>query len=103
MAKYTRDECIQSGPLTEAEVRAAEGDAKSYASGPAFTVFRWDLAPETLRRLCCYNGGDEDWMVIVRKSDDPEWTPSWLEHTDSCYEPDIYVLDEVVIYVGSHA
>jgi hypothetical protein len=103
MSKYTREECLQTGHVTEEEICVAERDAKSFVTGPMFVVFRWDLAPESIRKLCCYNGGDEDWMIIVKSSDDPEWIPNWLEHTDSCYEPDVYVLDGVVIYVGSHA
>jgi len=103
MSKYTRQECIQNGPLTEEEIRAIENDAKSYTSNQAYMVFSWDLAPKSLRNLCCYNGGDEDWMVLIRNSDKSEWIPRWLEHTDSCYEPDIYELDGVTIYVGSHS
>lgn len=67
----------------------------------AFVVLPWKSTPEAIRNVCCFNGGDEDWVVITRR--EPEYYPSWLERTDSCHEPDCYVFDGVVIYVGSHA
>ncbi len=67
-----------------------------------FHVFRFENAPEILKHLCCFNGGDEDWMVVCPK--EPEYFPHWIEAMDSCHEPDIYRLENgVIIYVGNHS
>ena len=56
------------------------------------------------RDAFCFNGGDEDWLVVVKKSNNNEpWEPNWLNHTDTCLEPDTYDLGDHVVYVGSHA
>ena len=67
-----------------------------------YIVFPWDKAPKEITELCNYNGGDEDWVIITEK-EETDWLPNWIEHTDSCWEPDIYYLDGFIIYVGSHA
>lgn len=59
-------------------------------------------APYYLRKLCCWNGGDEDWLVLTDKQF-PDFPPMWIEQLDTCQEPDIYSLDGVTIYVGSHS
>ena len=73
-------------------------------TGAQYLVWYFYKAPGVLQDLCCYNGGDEDWMVVASQEKCiPYQYPSWLDYTDSCYEPDEYQLDGVTIYVGSHA
>lgn len=64
-------------------------------------VIPFDDVPEPVRKVFNWNGGDEDWLVVTRK--EPEYLPPWIERLDSCHEPDVYVLDNLVVYVGSHA
>jgi len=87
--------------IIEKDLETIENYAKSLVKDSEFVVFEWDNAPEMLRNLCCYNGGDEDWMVLVRK--EPEYLPAWIWRMDSLEDPDTYVLNGIVIYVGSHA
>lgn len=64
-------------------------------------VFPFYEAPKELKKICCFNGGDEDWMVITFKQITP-WVPRWIDKTDSCETPDVYTLGNITIYVGSH-
>lgn len=65
-------------------------------------VFPFYEAPKALRKACCLNGGDEDWLVITWKEPTP-WLPRWIEKTDSCENPDVYLFGNAIVYVGSHA
>lgn len=100
MARYTKESLLESGIDAET-VKAAEFCGLMCEPGPSFIVWAWRDAPEELRKLCCLNGGDEDWLVLTEK--EPAYVPSWVEHLDTCVDPDVYVLDRVVLYVGSHA
>jgi len=65
-----------------------------------YVMFSWDETPRLIKELCNFNGGDED-FVLLTKNDD---MPSWLERiTDGQLEPDVYMLDDVTILVGSHS
>jgi hypothetical protein len=64
-----------------------------------YLVWEFHKAPEVLQKLCDLNGGDEDWLVLCRNTEDTEWC-SWLERMG---ETDEYLLDGIRIFVGSHA
>lgn len=104
---YTREDVLKNGHCTERDVVKVENLARSclehglLIGADAYLVLRFENVPEVFRKVCCFNGGDEDWMVLSKEK--TEWTPNWLEHTDSCYEPDVYSLDGLVIYVGTHS
>lgn len=67
-----------------------------------WAVWPFHKAPLVLRDLCSCNGGDEDWICVTR-ADEYEWC-AWVERTDTCHEPDFYLLPlGLVAYVGSHA
>jgi hypothetical protein len=68
----------------------------------SYIVFKFYSAPEVLRKLCNTNGGDEDWLIITWKEPDL-YDSLWLEKTDSCSNPDKYLIGEYIIYVGSHS
>jgi len=63
-----------------------------------YSVYDWQFVSEKIRTLCNWNGGDEDWIVIV--SDELSYIPNWME---AMGDLDIYLLRNCVIYVGSHA
>jgi hypothetical protein len=68
----------------------------------SFVVLPFCDVPKDIRDVFHFNGGDEDWFVITRK--EPSiWTLTWLTCTDSCEQPDVYLLDGVIVYVGTHA
>ena len=97
--RYTREEIIKDNAAKFVE--KCEKLAIRHINYADYVIFEFDNAPPELKLLCNYNGGDEDWMVIARK--EPERPVWWLLYTDSCLEPDIYILDNVIIYIGSHA
>jgi hypothetical protein len=67
-------------------------------------VFRFHEAPEALLKVCCLNGGDEDWLVVMAgQEEEPDWLPRWISHMDSCDDPDVYIISNSIVYVGSHA
>lgn len=66
-------------------------------------VFEFYEAPEALQKVCCLNGGDEDWLVVTASSDEPDWLPRWISNMDSCDNPDVYIIGNSIVYVGSHA
>ncbi len=74
--------------------------AKSMLAPKGWVVMTWDEAPGSLKKLCNLSSGDEDWMALV--AIEPESLPSWVEKLDAEGKPDVYVLQGVVIYVGSH-
>lgn len=65
-------------------------------------VSRFNDCNETIRNVCNWNGGDEDWVVFVEKEFSDYDMPPWLGATSACGELDVYVLNGVVIYVESH-
>ncbi len=67
---------------------------------PTFIVWPWEDAPAYVREVFNWNGGDEDWVVVTQK--EPKYLPSWIEAMDAGHEPDVYILDGIVVYVGSH-
>jgi hypothetical protein len=85
------------------EVAAIIGEELLHVPETGFVVMPFSDAPQPLREVFSWNGGDEDWLVVTRNETEVGWLPSWIGHTDSCEEPDIYVLDGFVVYVGSHA
>lgn len=99
--KITRDMLLEKN--SEDTLRDCEFEAQKYLSQafPRFTIFRFADALPSLKKLCCWNGGDEDWMVIAKE--EPTYVPPWLDAIDVSCDPDVYVLNGVVIYVGSHS
>jgi hypothetical protein len=79
---------------------------RAYTQGQCqFHVWRFYDAPEELREIFNYNGGDEDWLVITRSDMLDLWTPNWIEMMDSCNDPDKYIINntDIVVFVGSHS
>jgi hypothetical protein len=74
--------------------------AKAVMNPKGWIVFAWEDTPGAIKKVCNLNGGDEDWVAITTA--EPNWLPSWVSRLDSCDEPDTYLLQGVVIYVGSH-
>lgn len=68
-----------------------------------WAVWAFYDAPAVLREMCNHNGGDEDWICVTRGEEEPNWC-RWVEKTDSCDEPDFYLLPNgLCCYVGSHS
>ena len=100
MSRYTLEDLIEA-QISPEDIRKAGLYARTFSSDAKWTVFEFYDAPEEIRKVCCFNGGDEDWLVITEK--EPEYFPRWLEKTDSCDSPDVYVFQNAIVYVGSHA
>lgn len=97
--EVSREEAVQQNG--EDVVLLGEKHAKYFLTFEnQYTVFDWEDCPLAIRQMCTFNGGDEDWVTIREK--EPEVMPFWLEKT-GCFEVDIYRLNGVVIYVGSHS
>lgn len=101
MRHLTRTEIINLEGNSPAMVYWAEEVAKDLSVHAPFLVFPFEEAPEAIRQVCNYNGGDEDWLVIARK--EPDYLPNWLERMSPDDDLDTYVFDNVVVYVGSHS
>jgi hypothetical protein len=109
MSKYNREDLIAHGIDEDNIIEAIE---TIYTIQAHFTepfhcvVFQFYEAPEILRKVCCLNGGDEDWLVVTNFNEEPDWLPYWIAKMDSCESPDVYILGSLgnaIIYVGSHA
>lgn len=68
-----------------------------------FYVWPWYEASSELTDRLDENGGDEDWLIIVKKELKDKYYPFWLDKTDSCDEPNVYEIDDFYIFVGKHA
>lgn len=97
--RYTREDILKNGHVTELEVFRVEA-SNIYTEEGQYIVYEWSKAPSNLRNVCVFNGGDEDWMIVTKK--EPEYFPLWLERTDSCSDPDVYIFANIVVYVGTH-
>lgn len=97
--RYTREDILKDGHVTEHELFFLES-TNLYLEEGQYIVYKWENAPKNIRKVCCFNGGDEDWVIITKK--EPEFFPLWIERTDSCSEPDVYLFNNCVVYVGSH-
>ena len=95
-----RKDLLKDNIITEELLSEIENELLELVKNVDFVVFDWDNAPNKYKNIFNYNGGDEDWMVIGKND---LWCPSWLEHTDSCHEPQRYFLNKIIVYVGSHA
>ncbi len=100
MSKYTIKDLLASG-IAQGDIEKAKEICNIWIDVAKWNVFEFYDAPEEIRKVCCLNGGDEDWLIITEK--EPSWFPRWLEKTDSCDDPDEYLLGNAVVYVGSHA
>lgn len=109
--RITRDMLLNSGPecgvnenfMIDCEmlcIYAIESTKNSLPAGAAL-VWEFHKAPQLLQKLCNWNGGDEDWMVLMEE--EPKYLPGWIERLDSDSNPDVYLLNGAVIYVGSHS
>lgn len=87
--------------VTQDELAAAKAKLKALCATATFLIWAWDDAPEDFRAIFSFNGGDEDWLVATAQ--EPEWLPFWLESLDAGRDPDVYHLDGLTVYVGSHA
>jgi hypothetical protein len=87
-----------NGTVTPGQLTMMVVDLKKLIEKVPYAVFPWDAAP--YKYVFNWNGGDEDWMIITKA--EPEWFPRWLEVMDAGESPDVYVLDELVVYVASH-
>jgi hypothetical protein len=105
MSKYSLNDLINAEidpALIEDAKIVLDGIYLKLESQSQIVVFPFYEAPTALRKVCCLNGGDEDWMIITFKEITP-WVPRWIDKTDSCETPDEYTIGNVTIYVGSHA
>jgi len=91
--------------LEESYKLAIENCITFVVCGAGFSVFRFDDAPPFLQKFCCFNGGDEDWLVICHKNTlDKEYgLLRWIEVMDSCDDPDEYEIGDYLVFVGSHS
>lgn len=73
--------------------------------GEPVLVWPFDSAPESLRKLSD-NGGDEDWLVLVRPNGMrgmlSMYVPAWIEKLGN--DVDRYDLEDgSTVFIGSHA
>lgn len=95
---YNRNYLLQFH--TDEFITKVENFAKSIAVNADYLVFSWDSSPELLRDLCYHNGGDEDWIIVTILQNSYQF---WIDRLDAGYEPDIYKLNGVTVYVASHS
>lgn len=67
----------------------------------AIQVWRWEDAPEHLKKLSD-NGGDEDWVALVPFGLDESYIP-WLEEGHFGNGVQVVETTEGVVYISSHA
>lgn len=103
--RITREMLLEKNPTTLDNSSLWEIESNTYISsfagtyGNPYLVWKFHEAPKELQRICNWNGGDEDWLVITEK--EPEFLPSWIDNMSA--DVDTYVLNGLVIYVGSHS
>lgn len=98
---YTRSELNERYPELVLQAEAYLQLVLEAMPRDATLVFEFHKAPGVLQHFCSSNGGDEDWLIVMRSK--PQYMPSWIERTDSMEDPDCYELENAVIYVGAHA
>lgn len=105
---YTKSDVLGVNP-TDAKFLAVNtlefwaAELLSELPAGSYVVIEFYAAPDHIRSLLKFNGGDEDWLIVTHKQHLQYGLPYWLLKTDSCEEPDEYVFDDFIIYVGSHA
>jgi hypothetical protein len=103
--RITREMVLEKNPTTLDHKSLWEIESNTYIAylastyGDPYIVWKFHEAPEELRKICNFNGGDEDWLVITEK--EPEFLPFWIENISPDF--DTYDLNGLVIYVGSHS
>lgn len=101
--RITREELLTSTEYRKAPsdhfVMDVERRLRSDLPKGQWFVWSWEDAPEDLRKICNWNGGDEDWVAVCLS--EPEYLPRWVENL-GVEEPDTYLLNGIVVYVGSH-
>ena len=103
MSKYTIEKLLDCYAEQE-QIAEAISTINSILPEKSYcVVFRFCEAPEILRKVCCLNGGDEDWLIVTNFKEEPEWLPRWIAKTDSCESPDVYLFGNSIVYVGSHS
>lgn len=68
----------------------------------AYIVFPWWDVPVEIRQVCCFNGGDEDWIIISKKFADKPY-PYWIDRLGVCGTDMYELFDDYTITVASHS
>ena len=72
--------------------------------GIDYAVIVFKDAHSSLKNIFCFNGGDEDWIVLTKKQNiDLSDVPSWIVKMDGKLDPHAYILDNYIVFVGSHS
>lgn len=66
------------------------------------SVWRFEDAPANFAGLS-RSGGDEDWVVFIPLAYGPIDYIPWLEHIDTCREPERHEVSGGTVFIGSHA
>lgn len=106
MSVYHRNNVLNSEYIDWNEVDVSATDSYievmlEHIPEHSYIVLMWDDVIPLLKEVFCFNGGDEDWLVIAHKKID-NWTPRWLDYIDTCDEPDEYDMGHYYVWVGSH-
>lgn len=102
---YTRDDLMETGFSKDKLLVADLYFSNLLLNAPAtgFLVLDWSDVPLEVRKIFCFNGGDEDWLVVRRQKMGSHPVPLWLEKTDTSEVPDYYDMYEYIVWVGSHS
>lgn len=104
MVRFTAEQLITERKITSQRIKTLEYvlglQIKAHRDG-TILVWRWLDAPGEVRAICCMNGGDEDWVVVVEKPF--ELIPPWVDALSAGGIVDEYTFNGITIYVGSHS
>lgn len=71
-------------------------------------LFRFDRLPKVIRKVCDFNGGDEDWAVLSLNEACDQSDPLFISDIPGLWDrdtgdPDVYVFGSICVFVLSHS
>lgn len=100
--EITKEDVLKHTSLSPIEAKTVIEYLEDRSNKRYSSIYAWKDLDPNVQELFSFNGGDEDWLVIVRKGAFM-YPPRWLEAISVDNNPDVYDLGDVLVYVGSHA
>ena len=106
MGSYSRLDIIDADYIKQSDIDLVDSYFENLLHvlpNKSYLVLMWKDISDEIKSVFCFNGGDEDWLVISNYHSNDGWIPFWLEQTSSSHDPDEYNMGSYTVWVGSHA